>query len=70
MYGLLIGTHQFHFTPSKETPGGTLLIQKEDFTGLLAMLFKPGSSSATKTQGNFDGLNRDIKAEAEKAAKV
>jgi hypothetical protein len=65
---MLLGTHQFHFSPSQKTPGGTTLVQQEDFTGPLAVLFRPGWSMGTQTQGNFEAFNRDLKAAVEKAA--
>jgi hypothetical protein len=68
-YGLLLGTHQFYFIHSQESPGNTLLIQKEDFTGPLSILFKQDWSSEKQTKGNFEEFNRDIKAAAERAAR-
>ncbi|KAF2269166.1 hypothetical protein CC78DRAFT_453870 [Lojkania enalia] len=69
LYGIFDGTHQFYFQPSEKTSGGTTLVQKEDFSGLLSFLVGPGWSFAKKTEGNFARLNKDLKAESEKVAK-
>ncbi|KAK0703084.1 hypothetical protein B0T26DRAFT_729782 [Lasiosphaeria miniovina] len=68
LYGLLLGTHQFHFTPSEQTPGGTTLVHKEDFSGAIAFMFRSGWSAAKSTGGNFEQFNQDLKAAAEKVA--
>ncbi|KAI5460084.1 hypothetical protein BGZ63DRAFT_455619 [Mariannaea sp. PMI_226] len=68
LYGLLVGTHQFHFTPSQKTQGATTLVHKEDFSGLLALLFSPGSGMTNQTAGNFESFNKDIKVAAERVA--
>ncbi len=64
-YGLFIGVHQFHFKPSEKIPGGTTLVQKEDFSGILAFLVNENMSSGKKTRANFEALNKDLKAKAE-----
>jgi len=66
--GLFVGEHQFYFKESDKTPAGTTLVQKEDFSGLLSFLQRPGWKFAIQTQGNFEKLNQDIKAAAEKRA--
>ncbi|RYP26548.1 hypothetical protein DL768_011688 [Monosporascus sp. mg162] len=65
---LFHGAHQFHFSHSQETPGGTTLVQKEDFTGLLAFMMRPGWRMEKQSRENFNALNRDLKAAAEKVA--
>lgn len=59
------GAHRFEFRPSTTTPGGTTLIQGENFRGLLAFLMKEGWSTTTQTKANFTGFNEKIKARAE-----
>ncbi|KAI1385653.1 uncharacterized protein F4822DRAFT_413813 [Hypoxylon trugodes] len=65
---LLGGKHEFYFSQSQETPGGTTLIQKEDFTGLLAFLTGPKWSFGKTSIHNFETLNKDLKTAAEAAA--
>ncbi|KAK8071199.1 hypothetical protein PG997_011402 [Apiospora hydei] len=64
---LFWGKHQFYFTPSQDTPGGTTLIQREDFGGLLAFVVGPTWSFGQKSFQNFKTLNRDLKIAAESA---
>ncbi|KAI1462642.1 hypothetical protein F4805DRAFT_471946 [Annulohypoxylon moriforme] len=65
--GILVGRHRFSFLPSKKNPGGTTLVQVEDFEGILTFLFKQGSSSSAKTIRNWDAFNADLKSEIEKS---
>jgi hypothetical protein len=65
LYGLFVGVHSFHFTPSTATPGGTTLVQDEAFTGVLAFLMKPNSSYGKSTMAAFNKLNEDLKSRVE-----
>ncbi|KAH6871792.1 hypothetical protein B0T10DRAFT_568092 [Thelonectria olida] len=65
LYGILVGKHQFHFSPSQENPGGTTFIQTEDFTGLLTVLYRPWSKKEQPME-NWDEFNAALKEEAEK----
>ncbi|KAK6076989.1 activator of hsp90 ATPase 1 family protein [Seiridium cupressi] len=66
LYGVFSGHHEFYWTPSTKTPGGTTFLQKETFTGLLAFLMGPGWSPSKSTIANWDGFNADLKKEAER----
>ncbi|XDG04368.1 hypothetical protein ABKA04_003983 [Annulohypoxylon sp. FPYF3050] len=66
--GIIVGRHKFNFEPSKKNPGGTTLVQVEDFEGILTFLFKQGSSSSLKTIRNWDSFNADLKREIEKSS--
>ncbi|VUC26700.1 unnamed protein product [Clonostachys rosea] len=67
---LFSGKHQFFFSPSQETPGGTTLIQREEFNGLLAHQIEPSWAFGKQTRDNFQTFNQDVKAEAERVAGV
>ncbi|KAH8660547.1 hypothetical protein BX600DRAFT_438760 [Xylariales sp. PMI_506] len=67
--GLFSGTHHFYFNPSKVTPGGTTLVQGENFRGLLAFLMSPTWSFSKNTLAEFETLNVDLKAEVEKTSR-
>lgn len=66
LYGFFDGQHEFHFTPSKTTPGGTTLLQKEDFTGMLTYFVREGSQGGIQTKTNFGAFNEEVKKEAER----
>ena len=68
MYGLFTGKHEFFFTPSTKTPGGTTAVQTENFTGLLAFLMAPGWSFRRQTLDNWNAFFADLKKEAESPA--
>ncbi|KAF2639342.1 hypothetical protein P280DRAFT_470710 [Massarina eburnea CBS 473.64] len=68
LYGLFEGQHEFHWQRSQTIPGGTTMLQKEDFTGPLTYFVREGSSGGLQTKSNFESFNRDLKAEAEKRA--
>ncbi|KAI5459224.1 hypothetical protein BGZ63DRAFT_337250, partial [Mariannaea sp. PMI_226] len=65
---VFVGQHQFNFTPSQKHPGGTTFTQREDFSGALAFLMKPGSSGSESTLANWNGFNAELKKEAEKSS--
>ncbi|KAI0008852.1 hypothetical protein F4779DRAFT_585534 [Xylariaceae sp. FL0662B] len=65
---LFYGKHQFYFSHSQDTPGGTTLIQREDFSGPLAFLAGPTWSIGKTSRQNFETLSRDLKMAAEAAA--
>ena len=65
LYGLFDGQHEFYWKKSDVTPGGTTLVQKEDFTGPLTWFVREGSSGGLQTRGNFEGFNRELKKAAE-----
>ncbi|KAF2113269.1 hypothetical protein BDV96DRAFT_601448 [Lophiotrema nucula] len=65
-YYIFNGEHQFSWTKSEKTPGGTTLVQKEDFSGLLSFLVAPGWSQGKKTAANFSAFNEAVKKEAER----
>lgn len=66
MYGLFDAQHEFHFAPSETTPGGTTLLQKEDFTGMLTYFMREGSQLGTQFKTNFEGFNKELKKEVER----
>jgi hypothetical protein len=66
--GIFTGKHQFHFSPSTKNPGGTTVVQAEDFTGLLAFLMAPGWSFRQKTADNWNAFFADLKKEAEQSS--
>ena len=68
LYGLLVGKHEFHFSPSKKNPGGTTMIQIENFRGLLAFMFAPGWSGRESTLKNWNEFFADLKKEVEKSS--
>lgn len=65
--GLLIGRHKFAFLPSKSNPGGTTLLQREDWLGPLSVPFRLGPKQWSHGEG-WTRFNEDIKKEAEKRA--
>ncbi|KAH7177020.1 hypothetical protein EDB81DRAFT_898625 [Dactylonectria macrodidyma] len=66
--GLFTGTHEFHFYPSSQHPGGTTFTQTENFSGLLAFVMGPGWSARKKTLENWNTFNADLKKEVEKSS--
>ncbi|KAI8186673.1 hypothetical protein KHU50_001292 [Colletotrichum sp. SAR 10_65] len=62
------GAHSFYFRASEKTPGGTTMIQTEDFSGLLAFLMKPFWGFEKKTLANWREFDADIKKESERLA--
>ena len=66
LYGLLVGRHEFTWSPSDKTQGGTTLAQKEDFHGVLAFMFAPGWSPRKSTLEGWNEFFADLKKEAEK----
>ncbi len=66
LYGLLVGRHDFTWSPSKKKAGGTTMFQKEEFGGLLAFMFAPGWSPRKSTLEGWDAVFADLKKEAEK----
>ncbi|KAL7945704.1 hypothetical protein V8C42DRAFT_42871 [Trichoderma barbatum] len=67
LLGLMKGVHQFHFTPSEVTPGGTTFIHKEDFRGILITISSPFWSSREFNPTSWDKFNSDLKKEVEKS---
>ncbi|KAF2169448.1 hypothetical protein M409DRAFT_52687 [Zasmidium cellare ATCC 36951] len=70
---IFTGDHSYRFLPSETIPGGTLFIQEENFTGLLSpvMKVKEGKRDfAWKNLRGFEGLNADLKAEAERVVGI
>jgi hypothetical protein len=65
LWPIFVGDHAWHFKPSAATPGGTTLVQEENFTGLMSFTMKEGSSGEVKTKANFAKFNADIKKKAE-----
>ncbi|KAI1618933.1 hypothetical protein EDD36DRAFT_45546 [Exophiala viscosa] len=65
---LFSGKHEFHFSPSNEHPGGTRVVQLENFTGLLAFLMSPGWSMRQSTLDKWDAFFVDLKKEVEKSS--
>ncbi|KAF6798894.1 activator of hsp90 atpase 1 family protein [Colletotrichum sojae] len=65
---IFTGTHSFHFRPSTQTPGGTVMTQEESFSGLLAQLIGPFPSLMNGTRKNWREFDQDIKDESEKLA--
>lgn len=59
--GLFDGAHHFELQPQSD--GTTLLIQKENFEGLLVPLFK--KKLQTNTLKNFEAMNEALKLRAE-----
>jgi hypothetical protein len=67
------GDHSFHFTPSKETPGGTTFTQEESFYGALGFLMGDGLMArkmgmGEKTLEGWEGFNQDFKVWCEKSS--
>lgn len=62
---LFTGEHYFRFEPSKKIPGGTTLIQGENFSGLLSFLAGPTYSMGKKTLQMFESFNEDLKKRVE-----
>lgn len=58
------GTHTFLFEASKETPGGTTFVQKEEFEGLLSVVMHPWLMGRSLLLG-YEGFNRDLKKKVE-----
>lgn len=65
---MFVGTHEFRFNSSEKTPGGTKLIQKEDFSGPLAILMGESWGFGGSSRKNFEQFNENLKKAAEKAA--
>ena len=68
LYGLLVGKHDFCFSPSEENPGFTTFIQKEDFRGPLTILFRPWSKK-DMASASWNEFNESLKKEAERVAR-
>ncbi|KAH7122166.1 hypothetical protein B0J13DRAFT_567060 [Dactylonectria estremocensis] len=66
LYGLLVARHEFHFSPSKENPGGTTFIQSEEFQGPLTIFFWPWRNKEFKS-ANWEAFNANLKKEAERS---
>ncbi|KAK4935079.1 hypothetical protein LTR10_023811 [Elasticomyces elasticus] len=64
---LFSGKHEFHFSPSNKHPGGTTVVQLENFTGLLAFLMGPGWSMRQSTLDKWDAFFADLKKEVEES---
>ncbi|KAL9052202.1 MAG: hypothetical protein Q9162_005527 [Coniocarpon cinnabarinum] len=62
---LFTGEHSWRFQSSETTPGQTLVVQQEVFTGLLSFLLGENWSMGKNTKKNFEAFNRDLKARAE-----
>ncbi|KAK2730034.1 activator of hsp90 atpase 1 family protein [Colletotrichum kahawae] len=60
------GAHSFYFRASEKTPGGTTMIQTEEFSGLLAFLMKPFWGFKKKTLANWREFDADFKKESER----
>ncbi|KAK7958352.1 hypothetical protein PG996_010210 [Apiospora saccharicola] len=54
LWGLLVGRHYFHVLPSKKTPGGTLFVQKEEWTGPLSV--RPSPTEEEEAVGSWPWL--------------
>ncbi|KAK8127638.1 hypothetical protein PG984_008746 [Apiospora sp. TS-2023a] len=65
LWGLLVGRHYFHVLPSEKTPGSTLFVQKEDWTGPLSVPLRLGKKKQWDHGPGWDMFNEDIKAECE-----
>lgn len=63
---IFTGDHVFEFRPSKTTPGGTTLVQYEDFSGLLSFTMKTEKKSGHDNHKGFMAFNEDVKKEAER----
>ena len=63
--GVFSGAHSFRFEPSRTIPGGTHLVQSEDFTGVLSFTMKPSKKSGQHNLEGFEKYNQDLKARAE-----
>jgi hypothetical protein len=63
--GLMSGVHQFHFQPSQETPGGTTLVHKEDFSGMLSFVTKENWKLGAQAKADMEEFNHDIKGATE-----
>lgn len=61
---VLSGKHYFYFSPSKVNPGGTTFIQKEDFTGLLTMIW-PGNDTQKWSIEQWSEFNEAFKKDIE-----
>ena len=59
------GDHEWNFKASSQTPGGTTLVQSEQFTGLLSFFMNEGSSSHENTKKGFQGFNEELKRRCE-----
>ncbi|KAK8118882.1 activator of hsp90 atpase 1 family protein [Apiospora kogelbergensis] len=66
LWGLLTGRHFFHVLPSETTPGSTVLVQKEEWTGPLSVPFRLGKNKHWDHGPGWDRFNEDIKAECER----
>lgn len=64
--GLFDGRHRFDLEPTAD--GGTRLLHREFFSGLLVRLLR--SSLDTKTKQGFELMNQAIKARAESSVEV
>lgn len=69
LWGLIVGTHHFDFSPSEENAGCTTFIQHEDFRGSLMFLFWPWRNKEMSTR-NWDAFNVALKNEAEKPQNI
>ncbi|KAK7418659.1 hypothetical protein QQX98_003850 [Neonectria punicea] len=67
LWGLLVGKHEFAFSPSKENPGGTTFVQSEEFRGPLTVLYWPWRNTE-HISPNWEAFNVALKEEAEKTS--
>jgi hypothetical protein len=65
--GIIVGKHEFFFFSSQENPGGTTFVQTEEFTGLLATLYRPFSKKDQPME-KWDKFNAALKKEVEKSS--
>lgn len=65
---LFSGKHYFDFAPSKQNPGGTTFVQREDFTGPLVTLALPWKNKGPSE--NWKAFNAALKKEVERSLQI
>ncbi|CAD6563938.1 MAG: hypothetical protein ASARMPRED_002575 [Alectoria sarmentosa] len=68
-YGILNGVHTFTFEDSNATPGGTTLVQSEEFWGVLFWAMNPWLMGRLLRTA-YEGFNEDLKKGVEGAKEV
>ncbi|KAG4441652.1 hypothetical protein IFR05_002859 [Cadophora sp. M221] len=70
---VIVGTHIFEFFPSEDpmNPGGTKLVHREDFTGVLVFLMKDGwpawaGGQRVLTEARYKAFNEFLKGAVER----
>jgi len=63
--GVFYGEHAFRFRPSAFSPGHTVLVQEEQFSGMLSFLVGPTWSGGKKTKAAYEGFNCELKERVE-----